>query len=57
MILMFLFMAQIIVCAKVFTYALTNSNFTRLVVEKKSVSHHAVQNNSVKRGRIGLNLH
>ena len=34
MILVFLFMAQIIVCANLWTYALTNSNFIRLVVEK-----------------------
>ena len=34
MILVFSFIAQIIVCANVCTYALTSSNFTRLVVEK-----------------------
>ena len=35
MILIFLFNAQIIVCANVFTYALTNDSiFTRLVVEE-----------------------
>ena len=34
MILVFLFIAQIIVCANLCTYALANSNFTQLVVEK-----------------------
>ena len=34
MILAVLFVAQITVCANVFAYALTNSNFTRLAVEK-----------------------
>ena len=34
MILVFLFIAQTIVCANLYMYALTNSNFTRLIVEK-----------------------
>ena len=34
MILVFLFIAQITVCANVYTYALTICNFTPLVVEK-----------------------
>ena len=34
MIFIFLFIAQIIVCANLCTYTLTNSNFTQLVVEQ-----------------------
>ena len=34
MIWVFLFIAKIIVCANLCTYAFTNSNFTRLVIEK-----------------------
>ena len=34
MIFVFLFIAQIIVCANLCAYALTSSNFTRIVVEK-----------------------
>ena len=45
MLLVFVFIAQIIVCAKLCTYALANNNFTRLVVEKISMSRHVVQNN------------
>ena len=48
MILVFLFIAQTLVCANGFKYALANSNFTRLVVEK----HHAMQNNSMIGERI-----
>ena len=56
MILVFLFIAQITVCANEFTYALTNSNFTRQVVEKYQWAIMHVQNDSVKRERIGLIL-
>ena len=46
------FIAQTIVCANVFSGELANSNFTRLVVEKISMSHKAMQNNSMKSERI-----
>ena len=54
MILVFLCIAHIIVCAGVFTGALTNSKLSRLVVEKISMSHHSMQNNLMKSERTDL---
>ena len=54
MILVFLLIARIIECANLYTDVLANNNFTRLVVEKISMSRHVVENKWMKSERIGL---